>query len=125
MTVGRELQTEMTVGELAHRSGVKASAVRFWDGHGLLDSRRTPGNQRRFDGVALAQVRFIRWSQELGASLEEIRGILRKLPPGTAPGRDVQVRASRCWREHLDREALALRGRYQLLSRPLDDGPQR
>ncbi|MFI8523397.1 MerR family transcriptional regulator [Promicromonospora sukumoe] len=118
MTEPREQQPEMSVGELARRAGVKASTVRFWDEHGLLRSRRTPGNQRRFDDVSLAQVRFIRWSQDVGASLDAIRGVLHKLPAGVAPGREVQVRAARCWREHLDQESRELRARYRRLSEP-------
>lgn len=119
MTDHREQQPEMSVGELARRAGVKASAVRFWDEHGLLRSRRTPGNQRRFDDVSLAQVRFIRWSQDVGASLDSIRSVLHKLPAGVAPNREVQVRAARCWREHLDQESRDLRARYRRLSQPL------
>ncbi|GAA2224736.1 hypothetical protein GCM10010413_18590 [Promicromonospora sukumoe] len=106
------------MGELARRAGVKASTVRFWDEHGLLRSRRTPGNQRRFDDVSLAQVHFIRWSQDVGASLDAIRGVLHKLPAGVAPNREVQVRAARCWREHLDQESRELRARYRRLSEP-------
>jgi MerR family transcriptional regulator, redox-sensitive transcriptional activator SoxR len=117
---GHEQKPEMTVGELARRGRVKASTVRFWEEHGLLESRRTSGNQRRFDEVAVAQINFIRWSQDVGASLEEIRGVLQMLPTGTAPNRDVQARASHCWREHLDHEALALHRRYQRLNQPLD-----
>ncbi|MFI6428335.1 MerR family transcriptional regulator [Promicromonospora sp. NPDC050880] len=115
----REQQPEMSVGELSRRAGVKASTVRFWDEHGLLSSRRTPGNQRRFDGVSLAQVLFIRWSQDVGASLDAIRDVLHKLPAGTAPGREVQVRAARCWREHLDQQRRELHARYRRLSQPL------
>ncbi|MFD6443930.1 MerR family transcriptional regulator [Promicromonospora sp. NPDC060204] len=119
MTDHREQQPEMSVGELARRAGVKASTVRFWDEHGLLRSRRTPGNQRRFDDVSLAQVRFIRWSQDVGASLDAIRSVLHKLPAGVAPNRAVQLRAARCWREHLDQESRELRARYQRLTQPL------
>ncbi|MFJ4165563.1 MerR family transcriptional regulator [Microbacterium sp. NPDC089698] len=109
-------RSEMSVGELAMQGGVKASSVRFWDDQGLLTSHRSAGNQRRFTPLALAQVRFIRWSQEFGASLPTIRDVLQQLPEGTAPGDAVMIRAAQCWRRILDQQSRELGNRYVLLS---------
>lgn len=125
MIEAREQQTGMTVGELARHGGVRTSTVRYWDEQGLLKSRRTPGNQRRFDEVSLAQMQFIQWSQDVGASLDEIRGVLQLLPDGSAPDHSVQARASQCWRRRLDDESIELQGRYRRLSQRLTFSIQR
>lgn len=109
---------EMTVGDLAARGRVNSSTVRFWDDHGLLTSRRTPGNQRRFDDIALAEVRFIRWSQDVGAGLDDIRNVLQLLPDGMAPDNAVRAQAASCWKRGLDEQARLLRARYRLLRSP-------
>ncbi|SBW23427.1 redox-sensitive transcriptional activator SoxR [Protofrankia symbiont of Coriaria ruscifolia] len=93
---------EITVGELAERSGVSTSALRFYERQGLIRSRRTPGNQRRYSRDTLRRVAFIRASQRVGIPLATIRDVLAVLPDERTPTREDWARASTCWREELD-----------------------
>jgi MerR family redox-sensitive transcriptional activator SoxR len=98
---------EATVGELAARAGVAASALRFYEREGLIRSRRTTGNQRRYSRDTLRRVAFIRASQRLGIPLAAIRDVLGLLPEGRTPTREDWARVSECWRRDLD-ERIAL-----------------
>lgn len=94
---------ELTVGELSRRSGVPASALRFYETSGLLSSRRTSGGQRRYQRATLRRVAVIRAAQAVGLSLEEIRAALESLPSGRTPTVRDWERLSRRWRRQLDR----------------------
>jgi len=94
--------TEITIGELADRSGVPASALRFYERQGLIHSRRTAGNQRRYRRETLRQVAFIRASHHLGIPLTVIGDVLALLPEGVAPTHEFWVRASECWSAELN-----------------------
>ncbi|MGI5490070.1 redox-sensitive transcriptional activator SoxR [Microtetraspora malaysiensis] len=94
--------TEITIGELADRSGVPASALRFYERQGLIHSRRTVGNQRRYPRETLRQVAFIRASHHLGIPLSVIGDVLALLPEGVAPTHEFWVRASECWSAELN-----------------------
>ncbi|MDH2393618.1 MULTISPECIES: redox-sensitive transcriptional activator SoxR [Streptomyces] len=93
---------EATIGELAERSGVAPSALRFYEREGLIASRRTAGNQRRYSRDTLRRVAFIRTSQRLGIPLATIREVLELLPDDRTPTRKDWARISECWREDLD-----------------------
>ncbi|MDI3390253.1 redox-sensitive transcriptional activator SoxR [Streptomyces sp. B-S-A8] len=93
---------EITVGELAGRSGVAPSALRFYEREGLIRSRRTSGNQRRYSRDTLRRVAFIRTSQRLGIPLATIRDVLGLLPEDRTPTREDWARISECWRSDLD-----------------------
>ncbi|WP_033294612.1 redox-sensitive transcriptional activator SoxR [Amycolatopsis jejuensis] len=93
---------ELTVGELSHRSGVPASALRFYEDERLIHSRRTAGNQRRYRRDALRRVTFIRMSQRVGMPLAQIREVLALLPDDRTPTRADWSRISSCWRSDLD-----------------------
>ncbi|MFF1376811.1 redox-sensitive transcriptional activator SoxR [Streptomyces sp. NPDC058308] len=93
---------EITIGELAERSGVAPSALRFYESEGLVTSRRTAGNQRRYRRDTLRRVAFIRTSQQLGMPLAAIREVLSLLPEDRTPNRADWARISACWREDLD-----------------------
>ncbi|MBZ3907940.1 MULTISPECIES: redox-sensitive transcriptional activator SoxR [Streptomyces] len=93
---------ELTVGELAERSGVATSALRYYERHGLIISRRTTGNQRRYSRDTLRRVAFIRASQRVGIALETIREILELLPGNRTPTEEDWARVSHCWRKDLD-----------------------
>jgi len=96
------ISTELTVGQLAERSGVAVSALHFYERQGLIVSRRTDGNQRRYRRDTLRRVAFIRVSQRVGMSLAEIKAALDDLPEGRPPGKaDWQV-LSNSWRSELD-----------------------
>ncbi|MBE9500711.1 redox-sensitive transcriptional activator SoxR [Streptomyces sp. GKU 257-1] len=93
---------EATVGELAERAGVATSTLRFYEREGLIHSRRTSGNQRRYSRDTLRRVAFIRASQRLGLPLSAIRGALALLPEGRTPTREDWAAVSECWREDLN-----------------------
>ncbi|MGX2998102.1 redox-sensitive transcriptional activator SoxR [Streptomyces sp. JNUCC 64] len=93
---------ELTVGQLAVRSGVAVSALHFYESKGLISSRRTSGNQRRFHRDALRRVAFIRAAQRVGIPLATIRDALAELPEERTPTREDWARLSRTWRTELD-----------------------
>ena len=70
----------MTIGEVAERTGVAVSALRFYDAEGFITSVRTAGGQRRFSREVLRRIAFIRVAQTVGLTLEEIRDALATLP---------------------------------------------
>jgi MerR family redox-sensitive transcriptional activator SoxR len=92
---------DLSVGELSRRSGVPASALRFYEDEGLIRSRRTAGNQRRYCRDALRRVTFIRMSQRVGMPLSTIREVLALLPDDRTPTRADWARISKCWQEDL------------------------
>jgi MerR family redox-sensitive transcriptional activator SoxR len=98
----------MTIGELSARSGVSTSALRFYERKGLIESRRTDGNQRRYEPVTLRFVALIQAGKTAGVPLERIRTALRTLPAGKAPTKRDWERLSRTWMAELDARLLAL-----------------
>ena len=95
-------QRELTPGELAERAGVTVSALHFYEREGLIDSRRTTGNQRRYHRDVLRRVAFIRFSQRLGISLRDIGAALDTLPAGRTPTTGDWARLSEGWAADLD-----------------------
>ncbi|WP_282778431.1 MULTISPECIES: redox-sensitive transcriptional activator SoxR [unclassified Nocardia] len=93
---------ELTPGQLSERSGVAVSALHFYEREGLLHSRRTSGNQRRYPRETLRRVAFIRISQQVGIPLAEIRKALDNLPDGRTPTRRDWETLSTAWRADLD-----------------------
>jgi MerR family redox-sensitive transcriptional activator SoxR len=97
----------LSIGEVAARSGVATSALRFYEAQGLLASQRTSGNQRRYERAVLRRVALIRAGRAAGIPLERIRAALDTLPAGRTPTRRDWERLSRVWRSDLD-EQIAL-----------------
>ncbi|MEU7136189.1 redox-sensitive transcriptional activator SoxR [Streptomyces sp. NPDC046261] len=93
---------ELTVGQLSARSGAAVSALHFYETKGLINSRRTAGNQRRYDRDALRRVAFIRAAQRVGIPLATIRDALAELPDERTPNRADWARLSEIWRVELD-----------------------
>ncbi|XNL77775.1 redox-sensitive transcriptional activator SoxR [Actinomadura madurae] len=93
---------ELTVGQLAERSGVAVSALHFYESKGLISSRRTAGNQRRFGRDTLRRVSFIKVSQRVGIPLSDIRDALATLPEERTPTVEDWARLSEAWRSDLD-----------------------
>lgn len=93
---------ELTPGELADRSGVAVSALHFYERQGLIISRRTTGNQRRYARETLRRVAFIRMSQRLGIPLARVRAALATLPTDRVPTSRDWARLSAGWRQDLD-----------------------
>src|SRR6266576_7174884 len=92
------LDTEITIGDLARRSGVAASALRFYESRGLISSARTNGGQRRFARPTLRRVAFIQAAQRVGLSLDEIATALRTLPERRTPTKADWAVLSRSWK---------------------------
>ncbi|WP_405897018.1 redox-sensitive transcriptional activator SoxR [Streptomyces sp. NBC_00727] len=93
---------ELTVGQLSARSGAAVSALHFYEAKGLIGSRRTSGNQRRYSRDALRRVAFVRAAQRVGIPLATIREALAELPEERTPNRDDWARLSHAWRSELD-----------------------
>jgi MerR family redox-sensitive transcriptional activator SoxR len=96
--------TELTIGELSERSGVATSAIRYYEGRGLVSSRRTPGNQRRYERAMLRRLAFVRTAQRVGLTLEEVEEALATLPSNRTPTKADWTRLSRGWRPRLDEQ---------------------
>jgi MerR family redox-sensitive transcriptional activator SoxR len=94
--------SELTIGELSERSGVAPSAIRYYEDLGLVSSRRTPGNQRRYPRATLRRLAFVRTAQRIGLSLEEIEAALATLPSNRTPTKADWSRLSHGWRPRLD-----------------------
>ncbi|WP_018547655.1 redox-sensitive transcriptional activator SoxR [Streptomyces sp. LaPpAH-108] len=114
MTVGRPAHhvTELTVGQLSARSGVAVTALHFYESKGLIKSRRTPGNQRRYTRDTLRRISVIRVAQRMGIPLSTVREALAELPEERTPTREDWARLSRRWRADLNErieQLLALR----------------
>ncbi|GHJ57395.1 redox-sensitive transcriptional activator SoxR [Nonomuraea sp. TT08I-71] len=102
----------MTIGQLSERSGVAPSALRYYERLGLIRAERTGGNQRRYARTELRRVAFIRISQQVGVSLEEIREALDSLPSARTPTPDDWAALSKSWRDRLD-EKIRLLGKLR------------
>lgn len=105
------------IGDLARRTGVAVSAIRFYEEKGLLSSLRTRGNQRRFLRSDIRRVSFILIAQKLGLGLAEIERELSALPQGRTPTLLDWERISRSMREAIDQKIALL----QLTRRKLDE----
>lgn len=99
---------QLTVGEVAHRSGFAASTLRYYESQGLIAAGRSGGGQRRYQRSVLRRLAFIRAAGHVGLSLEEIRAELARLPQGRSPTAADWRRISRHWRGRLDEQIAAL-----------------
>jgi MerR family redox-sensitive transcriptional activator SoxR len=99
---------ELTIGELSSRSGIAASALRFYETEGLIASHRTSGNQRRYDRATLRRLALVQAGRAAGIPLEQIRAALETLPTQRTPTRRDWERLSRAWRDDLDRRIATL-----------------
>lgn len=98
----RQIPRPLTVGEIAKRSGVAASTVRFYETEGLIKATRNAGNQRRFARETLRRVAIIKVAQRLGIPLAAIREALKSLPEGRTPTATDWNKLSARWREELE-----------------------
>jgi MerR family redox-sensitive transcriptional activator SoxR len=92
----------LTIGEVATRSGVATSALRFYEREGLVTSVRSEGGQRRYERDVLRRIAFIRAAQRVGLSLDDIRTSLASLPDGRTPTANDWEKLSRSWRPLLE-----------------------
>lgn len=98
----------LSIGEVQARTGVAASALRFYESRGLISAGRTEGRQRRFGRDVVRRVSFIRAAQRVGLSLDEISEALAGLPAGRTPTRDDWEQLAETWRPRLDARIAAL-----------------
>jgi MerR family transcriptional regulator, redox-sensitive transcriptional activator SoxR len=99
-----ELRTTdlLPIAEVSKRSGFAASALRFYEGQGLISSSRTAGGQRRYERSVLRRLAFIRAARNVGLTLEEVKAAMATLPSGRTPTRSDWAALSRSWRRRLD-----------------------
>jgi MerR family redox-sensitive transcriptional activator SoxR len=93
---------ELTVGQLSARSGAAVSTLHFYESRGLIHSRRTAGNQRRYSRDTLRRVAFVRAAQRVGMPLKDIAAALAGLPDGRVPTRGDWATLSATWRAALN-----------------------
>jgi MerR family redox-sensitive transcriptional activator SoxR len=92
----------LTIGEVSSRSGVAASALRYYEERGLIGSERAGSGHRRYRRPVLRRIAFIVFAQRIGLTLDEIGDELAKLPPNRAPTRRDWSRLSRGWSSRID-----------------------
>lgn len=92
----------MTIGDVSRRSGVAASALRYYEDRGLISSERAGSGHRRYPRPVLRRIAFIVFAQRIGLRLEEISEELAKLPPDRAPNRRDWSRLSSSWTSRID-----------------------
>ena len=92
----------MTIADVARRSGVAASALRFYEHRGLIASERTGAGHRRFLRAVLRRIAFIVFAQKVGLTLDEIATELEKLPQNRVPERADWAKLSARWARRID-----------------------
>jgi MerR family redox-sensitive transcriptional activator SoxR len=105
----------LSIGELARRTGLSVSAIRFYEARGLVSAVRTGGNQRRFLRSDIRRLSFALIAQRLGLTLAEIEAELSTLPQGRAPTQDDWEAISRRVRGTLDAKIAMLERTRDLL----------
>lgn len=98
----KPLSAQLTVGQVAARSGVAVSTVHFYERKGLIQSSRTAGNQRRYLREVLRRVAVIKVAQRVGIPLDAIREALLSLPKSRTPNERDWAMLSARWRADLD-----------------------
>lgn len=98
----RPVSRELTVGQLAARSGVAVTALHFYESKGLISSQRNAGNQRRYPRDMLRRVALIKVAQKLGIPLASIHAALQTLPQGRTPTAADWNKLSAQWKTDLD-----------------------
>lgn len=101
MNVKLDVHRELSVGEVARRSGVAVSAIHFYEAKGLLRSTRNAGNQRRYPREVLRRVAVIKIAQQAGIPLADIRDALSTLPNGRTPDAEDWKTLAGLWRAEL------------------------
>ncbi|MCY1127564.1 redox-sensitive transcriptional activator SoxR [Frigidibacter sp. RF13] len=92
----------LTIGDLAARTGLAVSAIRFYETHGIVRPLRNQGGHRRYGGADLRRLSFAMIAQRLGFPLAEIAGHLAALPADRAPTRRDWARISKGFRAGID-----------------------
>ena len=103
MSQQARLPGELSVGDVARRSGLAVSALHFYEAEGLIRSHRTQGNQRRYAREVLRRVAIIKVAQRAGIPLKTIREAFKALPQERTPTVADWTRLSSAWKQELER----------------------
>jgi MerR family redox-sensitive transcriptional activator SoxR len=98
----------LSIGDLAQRTGLAVSAIRFYETHGIVAPLRNAGGHRRYGRADLRRLSFVMAAQGLGFSLTEIAGHLARLPAHKAPSRADWARIAKGFRRDIDARIAAL-----------------
>ena len=98
----------LSIGQVAERTGLAVSAIRFYEEEGLIAPWRNAGGQRRFERADIRRLSFVMVAQKCGFTLPEIRSEMEHLPKGKAPNRADWTRISSGFRDEIDRRIEAL-----------------
>lgn len=101
-------QANLSIGSVAKRTGVTASALHFYEAKGLISSERDASNQRRYHPTVIRRVSIIKAAQKLGLSLENIKNAFASLPSNRTPDQKDWQKLSMAWQEELDRRIASL-----------------
>ena len=93
---------DLTIGQVAERSGIATSALRFYEERGLITSGRSAAGHRRYPRAVLRRVAFIVAAQKIGLTLEDVADELAKLPRNEAPQRADWAKLSTAWTRRID-----------------------
>lgn len=102
------MESELTIGDLAERTGVATSALRYYEAEGLISADRSPAGHRRYERATIRRVSFIRVAQELGLTLDEIRSALSSLPDNRTPTKSDWEHLAGEWQPRLDAQIALL-----------------
>jgi MerR family redox-sensitive transcriptional activator SoxR len=98
----RTKHSEITIGQMAERTGLAVSAIRFYETEGLITANRNRGGHRRFARAQVRRVSFILIAQQFGLTLPQIKTVLSELPDNRTPTAKDWERISKGLRVHLD-----------------------
>ncbi len=98
----------LTIGDVADRTGLAVSAIRYYEAMGLVHPDRNAGGQRRYARSDIRRLSFVMIAQQFGFTLPQIRAELDRLPPGRAPTKADWSRISRSFRGRIDARIAAL-----------------
>lgn len=102
----------LSIGDLASRTGLSVSAIRFYEKKGLITPDRNDGNQRRYEGSDIRRLSFVLIAQQIGLSIEQIKDVMAQLPEGRTPTKADWSKISRRFRKTLD-ERIAMMERMR------------
>jgi MerR family transcriptional regulator, redox-sensitive transcriptional activator SoxR len=112
----------LTISEVSRRSGVAASALRFYEDRGLIRSERAGSGHRRYPRAVLRRIAFIVFAQKIGLSLDEIAVEISRLPANHVPARADWARLSGSWTARIDRRIAELERLRSSLTRCIGCG---
>jgi MerR family transcriptional regulator, redox-sensitive transcriptional activator SoxR len=102
------LPTVISIGQMASRTGLAVSAIRYYEEEGLVQPERSTAGQRRFNRADVRRLSFVLITQQLGFSIADIRNMLASLPDGRTPTQNDWTKLSKSIRLELDRRIITM-----------------